>query len=139
MFERLIESDKQSEKEISPKFKAVYIAAILLSGFGLIFLFTVMKPLVYILYGYDPRIIGTDSIEDFRAFRETFPARVISFYIVAGANILCFILSFVALFRRTYLKSYLLTLTVFIFSALLSLFYWFVWIMSRISGAGMLG
>ncbi|HEY0460724.1 MAG TPA: hypothetical protein VGC97_16420 [Pyrinomonadaceae bacterium] len=138
MVEHLTESDSKAKK-MSVEFRTIYSITIILTCFGLVFLITPMQPLIYVLYEYDPHIIGTSGVEEFQAVKETYPIIIMFFYFVTSITVLCSILSFIALFQRMYLKSYFITLMIFIFSALLTLFYWFIWLVSKTSSAGVLG
>lgn len=89
------------------KFKAVFLSTIILSLFGIFFLLFVKDPLVYLLYGYSPGMIGEYTAEAFMADQRTSFARDLVVYIVVGITFSCFIFSCVAMYWRIFLFNYL--------------------------------
>lgn len=104
-------------------FKTIYLITIILMVSGVFFLIF-KDPLIYLFYGYDPSIIGKYTAESSLANQKTFFLKRLSYYIVTGITILCFVFSCIAIYRKIFL-SYYLTEISFIISLLLSLFYLF--------------
>jgi Sec-independent protein secretion pathway component TatC len=131
MFEHLTQSFVPKSENGSPEFKVVYLTSIILSLFGVVFLYFIKDPLFYYLYGFSPELIGSAESEAWTAHEVTLQARLISSYFFMADTVICLFLSFAALYKRIYLK-YHLTQIGLVTSLLLSLLYWFAWMMSHL-------
>lgn len=103
-------------------FKVFFTLLIILSfgtfGFQLFF----RDSVVYLFYGYDPKIIGTDAFEAYEAVRRTYEFRTILFYTALAINILCVAVSIFAIARRVFTKYYI-TYLVLVLSLLIVAFH----------------
>jgi Sec-independent protein secretion pathway component TatC len=62
-------------------FRGVLLTTIILTLFGVFFLFFLNAPLVYYFYGYNTALVGQYEGEAITAFKETNRGREIGFYI----------------------------------------------------------
>jgi hypothetical protein len=81
--------------------------------------------MIYLLYGYNLNVMTDYTVESFEAVRRTYIARLLGFYLVFGVTFLCFVLSCIAIYLRIFLRYYL-TQIALIVSLLLSLFYFWI-------------
>jgi len=117
-------------------FKRLYFIPVILSAIAVPIVFFSLQ-IAFYLYGFDTTLIHADSAhlkESFLAYRVTHYFRISVFYLSAGIDFICFVLSLVALFiplgiRRT------VALTTATLSLLLLFFYWIIHIVSQMSGA----
>lgn len=100
---------------------SAFSASIISLLFGAAFLFFFNQKLVYILYGYDPSIVGTGTVMSMQAVRETWPGALTGYLIVFIGTLLILVASGISLVARnanslaiasaTFLLSFLLTVT----------------------------
>lgn len=89
-------------KMFESSFKKIYLATIVISFLGFLFLLFFAKPVIYWLYGYNPSLIGTAEFEMFQAAKTTYLARVTTAYFIWGTTTICFLLSSLAIYRQTF-------------------------------------
>lgn len=88
------------------KFKYVYLGFIVVTLLGFIFLMFFRDKAVYILYGYDPGLIGRGSREAYEAFDKTLFARQVLYYLIVGSTAVCLVFSCVAVYFKVYVEYY---------------------------------